>query len=289
MQLSAGVKRHSVVRATINYFDKKIARGRFDVIEPQRNLMEFEPHQVEIFDMRACPGEVTIEQQGFTFARHPSKVAQQPEIMEINKVAQFGTPPINQAYYDELLPFIKQRSGAREVIPQATGLTVRYSPRSTQQSWAGAAGFAHLDVTTSSFQRFLDASLAVLDKPLAPWRRVVMYQTWRVVAETTPVDNVLAVCDRRSVPTSDVTFYDAFIGDKNTELESIEARTCKYGPEHRWWYLSDMSAEDVLVFIGYDSADPDAVQPFHSGFDVPGLEQAMPRASLEARFFAFYD
>ncbi|MGB6450053.1 MAG: hypothetical protein WBE92_04815 [Steroidobacteraceae bacterium] len=50
-----------------------------------------------------------------------------------------------------------------------------------------------------------------------------------------------------------------------------------------------MTASDVLVFIGYDSTTPEAVQPFHTGFDVPGCEHATPRGSLEARFFAFYD
>ncbi len=240
-------------------------------------------------DMRTAAEPLTLQQQGFTVARHRSTVAQTQEMAETNKVAQFGVPPINQAYYDELLPVIRKLSGARDVIPQATGLTVRYSARSTRQTWAGAASFIHLDVTRHSFQGFLEASLTPLKEPPAAWNRVVLYQTWRVVALPTPVDNVLALCDRRSVPAADVIFYDAIIGDKNTELESVEARSCRYGAGHRWWYHSGMGAEDVLVFIGYDSADPDAVQPFHTGIDVPGCEQATPRASLEARFFAFYD
>ena len=86
-----------------------------------------------------------------------------------------------------------------------------------------------------------------------------------------------------------MAFYDAIIGGKDTPLESVEARSCRYGPGHRWWHASNMGAEDLLVFVGYDSADPQAVQPFHTGFDVPGQEGASPRASLEARFFAFYD
>jgi hypothetical protein len=50
-----------------------------------------------------------------------------------------------------------------------------------------------------------------------------------------------------------------------------------------------MDEEDLIVFVGYDSDTPDGVQPFHTGFDLPGGEQANPRGSLEARFFAFYD
>ena len=277
------------VRAEVNYFDAALRRGRFDLVEPDRNLMPLEAHEVLVRDMRgAAPGELTLEGNGFVLARHQSRVARLPEMAETNLQAQHGLPAINEAYYQELLPLMQRLSGAREVIPQATGLTVRFSARSQRQSWAGAAGFIHLDVTETSVRRFLDFSLEAAGRPIAPWKRLVLLQTWRAVSDP-PQDNLLAVCDRTSVPASDVVMYDAVIGQKDTALEVIEARGCRYGPGHRWWYASDMGPEDILVFAGYDSADPDAVQPFHTGFDVPGHGQAAPRASLEARFFAFYD
>jgi len=278
----------TTVKATVNYFDPTLARGRFDLVSPELNLMPLEAHEVAIHDMRAAREVISLDRQGFVLASHKSRVAHSPEMADTNTVNQVGLPPINKAYYDELLPLIQDLSGARDLIPQATGLNIRFSARSKRQSWAGAAGFIHLDVTDQSIARFLDFSLAAAERPIAPWSRVVLYQTWRAVSEP-PQDNLLAVCDRQSVPRSDVVFYDAVIGDKDTALESIEARSCRYGPGHRWWYASDMGAEDILVFVGYDSADPKAVQPFHTGFDVPGHEDARPRASLEARFFAFYD
>lgn len=278
----------TTIHATVNYWDPALQRGRFDLVDPSLNRMSFEPHEVVIRDIRASPGEGSIERQGFMLAKHASQVARSPEIAETNLAAQSGIPPINKAYYDELLPLIQQISGAREVIPQATGLTVRFSPRSGRKSWAGAADFIHLDVTQKSVQRFLKFSLAAQDRPITPWRRFVLYQTWRTVTDP-PQDNLLTLCDRQSVPASDVVFYDAIIGEKGSALESVEARSCRYGEGHRWWYASNTGAEDLLVFIGYDSADPEAVQPFHTGFDVPGQETATPRGSLEARFIAFYD
>ena len=203
-------------------------------------------------------------------------------------VAQSGLPPINRAYYDELLPLIHELSGAREVIPQATGLTVRFSARSQRQSWAGAAGFIHLDVSDRSVGRFLDFSLKAAGRAIAPYSRFVLFQTWRTVSDP-PQDNLLTLCDRSSVRPSDVVLYDGVFGEKGTALETVEAQSCRYNPEHRWWYASDMGEEDVLAFVGYDSADPKGIQPFHTGFDVPGHAEAAPRASLEARFFAFYD
>ncbi len=275
------------VCASLNYFDRDLPRGRFDVVEPARNLMAFEAHEVAISDMRAAP-DLSIDREGFVLARHESAVAHLPEMLDTNLVAQDGLPPVNRAYYEELLPLIHEISGARDVIPQATGLTVRFSARSRRQSWAGAAGFIHLDVTQKSVQRFLDFSLAAAGREIAPWRRVVLYQTWRCVSDP-PQDNLLALCDRRSVRPADVAYYDAIIGEAGTALESIEARSCRYHPDHRWWYCPDMGARDVLLFLGHDSAEPDGVQPFHTGFDLPGGAGARPRASLEARFFAFYD
>lgn len=276
------------VRATLNYFDPAVTRGRFDLVEPARNLMRFEPHEVTIQDIRQAPQAITLDREGFMLARHASVVARRSEMLDINVVAQDGLPPINHAYYEELVPLIQAISGAHTVIPQATGLTVRFSPRSTRQSWAGAAGFIHLDVTASSVARFLDFSLAAAGCDIAPYRRVILFQTWRTISDP-PHDNLLALCDRTSVPASDIAYYDAVIGEKDSALECVEARSCRYRPDHRWYYASDMGAEDVLIFVGHDSADPDAVQPFHTGFDIPGNEATTPRASLEARFFAFYD
>ncbi len=278
----------TTVSATVNYFDPDLPRGRFDLVEPERNLMAFVGHDVVMHDLRNTPDAVTIERQGFMLAQHRSTVARRPEMLDTNLVAQNGLPPINRAYYDELQPLIERISGARTVIPQATGLTVRFSARSQRQSWAGAAGFIHLDVTESSVRRFLDFSLAAAEREIAPYSRFLLLQTWRAVSDP-PQDNLLALCDRTSVAPSDVAYYDAIIGEKDTALESIEARSCRYSPDHRWYYASDMSADDVLLFVGYDSADPHGVQPFHTGFDVPGRADAPPRASLEARFFAFYD
>jgi len=275
------------IRATINYFDSNLERGRFDVIEPERNLMRFEAHEIDIHDLRDAT-DVSLEREGFMLAQHHSLAAHTPEIRDTNLKAESGVPPINRRYYDELLPLIGQISGARAVIPQATGLTVRFSRRSQRQSWAGAADFAHLDVTQQSAGKFLNDSLAAADPAPTGWQRFVMFQTWRAISEP-PQDNLLTVCDRSSVPNADVAYYDAIIGEKGTTLGSIEARSCRYGEGHRWYYISDMGPDDLLIFIGYDSADPDGVQPFHTGFDIPGNENASPRVSLEARFFAFYD
>jgi hypothetical protein len=63
-----------------------------------------------------------------------------------------------------------------------------------------------------------------------------------------------------------------------------------FNPDQRWFYLSDLTPDDVVVFKGSDS-DPAA--PFgclHGAFKQPTPPVgAVPRASVEARVFAFFD
>ena len=100
------------VRAQVNYFDANLDRGRFDLVEPARNHMPLEGHEVRIRDLRGAePGEVSLERQGFVLAQHRSRVARLAEMAETNLQAQHGLPAINQAYYEELTPLIQRLSG----------------------------------------------------------------------------------------------------------------------------------------------------------------------------------
>src|SRR5579884_3570405 len=95
------------VRAEVNYFDPAVGRGRFDLVEPEKMLMPMVAHEVTIRDMReAAPGELSLDGAGFVLARHRSAAARRPEMLDANMTAQAGLPPINRAYYEELLPLI---------------------------------------------------------------------------------------------------------------------------------------------------------------------------------------
>ena len=70
----------------------------------------------------------------------------------------------------------------------------------------------------------------------------------------------------------------------------FEFRLCKYREGHDWYYLSAMEPDDVILFKGYDSRFPRAMNAMHSAFDNPlAGPDAPPRHSIEARFLAFYE
>jgi len=50
-----------------------------------------------------------------------------------------------------------------------------------------------------------------------------------------------------------------------------------------------MNPHELLVFKGYDSEIPLAMNAMHTAFDNPAAgPNAIPRESIEARFFAFF-
>lgn len=61
-----------------------------------------------------------------------------------------------------------------------------------------------------------------------------------------------------------------------------------FNPNQRWAYFSDMTASDVVLFKGYDTAN--SATPPHGSFLNEALAAtAYPRESVEGRFFVYYD
>lgn len=111
-------------------------------------------------------------------------------------------------------------------------------------------------------------------------------------------DSPLALCDRRSVASSDMVecdkIHDGHVG---------EGLYLKHRPEHRWYWLPNQTSDEVLMFITWDSkedplypgmftrnyfeldADKSIVGPPHAAFDDPLPRKApAPRESIEVRF-----
>ena len=61
-------------------------------------------------------------------------------------------------------------------------------------------------------------------------------------------------------------------------------------PQHRWFYFSDMTVDEVLVFKQHDSDPSRAHRVPHSAFADPSCPPGVPtRGSAEARILAVFD
>ena len=147
----------------------------------------------------------------------------------------------------------------------------------------------HLDYTPEAAALFLQWNNDALGGRVPPYRHFAFLQTWRAVSPG-PQDNTLAICDGTSVPAEDGVEIDAVMGPADVPGKCFPFRLCKYRPGHQWYYLPNMDPEDLLLFKGYDSRDPDCMNAMHTAFDNPMAgDDAPPRRSIEARFIAFYD
>ena len=242
-----------------------------------------------IYDARPVRDRFSLDREGFALVEQDSSIAVSPEIRAVNSTHEMENNPVNGAYHRQVAEFLRQLTGARDVVGQRSGLLVRTSTAVRNRTWAGPAGFVHLDYVPETARMFREISIAGEGRAIAPYRRFAVYQTWRVISQP-PQDNTLAVCDGRSVPPDDAVVFDAVVGPPGKPGSEFQARMCRYGPDHKWFYFPNMHPRELLVFKGYDSETPNAVNAMHTAFEDPSAgAQAIPRESIEARFFAFFE
>lgn len=277
------------IRATLFYAGKIQGRGRFDAIEPERTNLRFEPFETTIHDARPSLADLTLEKAGFTFAKHDHPSARDEELFISNLVYREAPSRAATAYQDAVAEFLRDMTDAKAVCPQLGGTVARTSNRAKTKSWALPANFVHLDFTADSARKFLHWSVSEEQLSQLRYSRFVVYQTWRALSPP-PQDNVLAICDGSTISEADGTVIDSVVAGEDVPGGKFESRLCKASASHRWYYLSDMNVDDLLIFKGFDSAIPRSMNAMHTAFDNPVAdEDAEPRRSVEARFFAFYD
>jgi hypothetical protein len=276
------------VEAQLHYAGEIDGTPRFDV-DAKQTRIAFDPRTVTIYDARSIRDEFSLDREGFSLMGHQSDIAISAEMRALNSTHEMEANPINDAYHREVAEFLRQLTGARDVIGQRSGLIVRTSIAAKNRTWAGPAGFVHLDYVPETARMFREISIAAEDRVIAPYRRFAVYQTWRVISQP-PQDNTLALCDGRSVFAEDAVVFDAVVGPKGKPGSEFQARMCKYRPDHKWFYFANMYPGELLVFKGYDSEIPNAMNAMHTAFNDPSAGvDSIPRESIEARFFAFFE
>jgi hypothetical protein len=266
------------VLGVINYSVPTSERLHIDVRDFSRTNMCFAPHTVRVRDARAIEDRLSLEREGFVLAEHRSAVAGSRDLELLGR-----------DYHAEMCEMLATFTGARDVLPQRTGLLIRFGERSKETGPAKPARFAHLDYTTEWAHRFVSLVAGWERVTPEPYRRFAIYQTWRATS-VPPQDNTLAICDGRSVNDDDTVEFDVAIGPEEVPGNTFVSRVVRYNEAHEWYYFSNLTRDEVLVFKAFDSDDPDAVNAAHTAFDDPSApSDAVPRASIEARFVAFFD
>src|SRR5574341_1449187 len=227
---------------------------------------------VPICNGRVLAGRLSLEEQGFVFVEHKTKVADFFDAAELESV-----------YYPEVEQLIKTASGAARVV--IFDHTLRSGDETEREAKLIREPVlsAHNDYTEWSGPNRVREILPDEAEALLA-RRFAIIQVWRAINQ--PIQsNPLAVADARSV-----SMKDLLVAERRYPQRVGQTYRLKYNPNHRWFYFPTMTRDEALVFKVYDS-ERDGLARFtpHTSFEDPtSPPNAPPRQSIEVRAFAFF-
>jgi hypothetical protein len=248
------------------------------------------PLRCAIADARKAEG-LSLDRQGFALVPHSSACSGE------------GVAGSGQGYRQEMTAFLQDYLDAPLVVPSQIGLCVRYADRLVQGPRDEAdpgyvddtapANFAHVDYLEPAqvaAHAALDAEAQGFD--VSVYSRMVMVQTWRALSPP-PQDMPLALCDRQTMRGEDIIRIKGVLPPVNNhqhEDQVYYVGSLHHSDRQRWYYYPGMTEDEVLLFVGMDTAMADGGQTAHTAFDNRANEPAAhTRKSLEARFYAYYD
>ena len=235
--------------------------------------VDFLGHVVEIADVRCSSRPLRLEVEGASILRHRSEVRLFYDEEELRRVG-----------YPETAELVRSVTGAADVV--VFDHNVRRGTGGASPPIAADVRppvfHVHTDFTAESAQA---RAAAVLGTTPSSRRRMAAINVWRPIAGPLR-DSPLAICDASSVEKRDLIPIDLRYPDRTGEIYYVA-----FNPAHRWYYASDMQAEEVWIFKSYDSAtDGRARATPHTAFVDPTYHRVVTaRESVEFRAFAFFD
>ena len=221
---------------------------------------------------RALAGELSLDENGFVFIEHQTRVTD-----------FFDPEQLKGVYYPELERLIQDVSGASRVV--LFDHTLRSGDESEREARLVREPVlsAHNDYTEwSGPQRVRDILPDEAEDLLQ--RRFAIIQVWRAINQ--PIQaNPLALADAKSI-----AFEDFLLAERRYPDRVGQTYRLMYNPNHRWFYFPKMRRDEALVFKVFDSVkDGRARFTPHTSFEDPqSPPHAPPRQSIEARALTFF-
>ena len=265
------------VAGSVNYIREMSQRPRFYANDHSRDVLDLDPREIRVENLRARPDGPSLDREGFTLVPHRSAVVSFRDADEIKRT-----------HYGEIERLLLELSGADRVVVTSPGV-LRFSeasPESGTLNNSRPARFIHIDCSDTTARIFADRA-----KPEGEHhevRRAVHFNVWRALS-LPPQDVPLAVCDARTVSPADVVTADAIFDVTDRPEWSFESLLVRHNPAHRWCYFSNMTRDEVLVFKTNDSQAGEPHHVPHTAFNDPSCPRgAAPRSSIEMRAIAYW-
>ncbi len=238
----------------------------------RRKTGTHELKQMAVQNGRLLADRLSLEEQGFVFVEHKTKVAD-----------FFDPAQLESVYYPEVEQLIKRESGASRVVIFDHTLRSGDESEREEKLIREPVLSAHNDYTEWSGPNRVREILPNEAEALLA-RRFAIIQVWRAINQ--PIQaNPLAVADAKSIEPDDLV-----VAERRYPHRVGQTYRLKYSPKHRWFYFPEMRRDEALVFKVFDS-EKDGRARFtpHTSFQDPASPpNAPPRQSIEVRALAFF-
>lgn len=257
------------LRAAIGYSARTERRPFFYANAHEKDYVPLAPVEVEIADAREIDADLDVE--GFTIVSHRSEVKDLTHLDAVSKI-----------HSGEITELLKRVTGCDEVVMTPFGI-LRFSEKLGENAAhdnSHPARFVHVDMAK-------EAATAARDKTAPQGREIgrsAQYNVWRVLSQP-PQDVPLGLCAFPSIAPEDLIDCDAIFDPLDGSPEwGFPNYLLAHNPQHRWYYYSNMTPDEAIVFKTSES-DPARAQLMpHGAFDNPlAGPDAPPRISLEMR------
>jgi hypothetical protein len=287
------------VETTIRFVDPgKFVTRRYVRAGAEINTGTYSDHKVIVRDAMPLRDHFEFDVHGFRIATQPTAVKDFHDKAEVDAI-----------YEREVEEHVRQLTGADKVV--ARGWMVRTSADLTElaeqktenYSHSGGvqppAGEAHVDLNTATANRMAEFTYNKHFPDGPGFKRFLITSYWRTFSPP-PQDVPLALCDGRTSFGGEEKSNTLFVVDEFPEGAALEAPVegeenmiaasiFSYWPGMRWWYFSNLTRDDALLFKFHDSDHSRTWRCPHTAFHDPSFADAQIRESIEVRSVAFWE
>ena len=274
-------------KSNIGYIARNSERVMVDYSGRGRTNICVNAHEVEICDIRPIANQICLDEAGFQLLGFSSRTVAALAGSEFDQTALNAR---SGDYLADIAALVKAQTQARDVVPLRNGLFLRKQKKKQQEGERVASTFAHIDFSEQSAREFVLVAMAWEGiQEIDTYSRLVVIQSWHVLTPP-PQDYPLVFCDTTTVGRADLFFID-YVPPPNRLDIRTESHAVAFNAEHRWYYFSDMTPDEIVLFKGFDSMAKDCSKaPPHTSFrNIDPSTTVTPRASIEARFLCFFE
>ncbi|KAF2160893.1 hypothetical protein M409DRAFT_70184 [Zasmidium cellare ATCC 36951] len=257
-------------------------------------LRKHDEHAALITDIKTCDEEFTLDKNGFQHIVEPISLRQHynPEVADMLKRVTGASDVLCMAHLIRSSTWEEAQEETREVLQRegGHGLVQKMNPARTahcDQSYTGAEQILRINFDEERVKEIMKKRWAIINvwRPLNPIRR-----------------DPLAVCDWRSLSEAeDLVGLDIILPTpgKHRNLGKAHGEShaphvwnrwdIKYNPNHKWYYASNMTPDEVMLLKIFDSKkDGRARCCPHTSF-ASEMDEWPARESVELRTLVFWD